>query len=44
MPIEANFIHFMAQIMFSTLLFVQVAESTGVVDLAETLVTIENHW
>ena len=44
MPIEANFIHFMAQIMFSTLPFVQVAESTGVVEPAEILEFASTTW
>ena len=39
MPIEANFIHFMA-----TLFFVQVAESTGVVDPAEILQFVSTIW
>ena len=39
MPIEANFIHFMA-----TLFFVQVAESTGVVDPAEILQFVSTTW
>ena len=44
MPTEANFIYFMAQIMFSTLLFVQVAESTGVVDPAVNFEFASTTW
>ena len=44
MPTEANFIYFVAQIMFSTLLFVQVAESTGVVDPAVILEFTSTTW